>query len=177
MATPSHMQMTVQVLERTPRALRVLLVGLDAAWTNHPYQETGFSPYNVVGHLLTLESIDWIPRIRIILDQGVSRPFDPVPHTATIDLESGPPLNRLLDEFEAARALSLTTLRDLRLTESDLDKTGIHPGLGEVTMRQLLSAWAAHDLHHIAQIVKGLSWQCRHDVGPWREYLGVIPPG
>ena len=60
-AAPSHTQMTIQVLERTPRALRVLLYGLDAAWANHPYQETGFSPYNVVGHLLTLEPIDWIP--------------------------------------------------------------------------------------------------------------------
>lgn len=46
-----------------------------------------------------------------------------------------------------------------------------------MTLAQLLATWATHDLHHIAQVCKGLAFHQREAVGPWRRYLGIIPPG
>ena len=51
---------------------------------------------------------------------------------------------------------------------------GEHPQFGPVTIGELLGAWAAHDLHHVAQVAKGLSYQLREQVGPWREYIGLL---
>ncbi|HSR41999.1 MAG TPA: hypothetical protein VLL48_07505, partial [Longimicrobiales bacterium] len=55
-----------------------------------------------------------------------------------------------------------------------LDDPGLHPELGPVTLRQLLSTWVAHDLTHIAQIARVMAKQYRHEVGPWRRYLPLL---
>jgi len=43
-----------------------------------------------------------------------------------------------------------------------------------VTLRQLISTWVAHDLGHIAQIVRVMAKQYNEAVGPWREYLTIV---
>jgi hypothetical protein len=46
--------------------------------------------------------------------------------------------------------------------------------LGRVTLRQLLSTWAVHDLGHLAQISRTMAKRYREQVGPWRAYLPVL---
>jgi hypothetical protein len=41
-------------------------------------------------------------------------------------------------------------------------------------MRELLAAWAVHDLGHIAQIVKTMAGEYREAVGSWRAYLSIL---
>ena len=50
---------------------------------------------------------------------------------------------------------------------------GQHPDLGAVTLSQLLSTWAVHDLTHLHQISRTMAHQYREAVGPWIKYLGV----
>ena len=57
---------------------------------------------------------------------------------------------------------------------ADLEKRGIHPELGSVTLGQHLSTWAAHDLTHLHQLTRTLAHQYRDAVGPWQQYLGVL---
>ena len=57
---------------------------------------------------------------------------------------------------------------------ADLDRRGVHPTFGEVTLGQLLATWVAHDLNHLGQIVKAMAKQYAHAVGPWREFLPII---
>jgi len=168
----------IAVLERTPGVLRALLGGLDENWTHHGYGAETFSPYNVVGHLIIGERTDWIPRARIILEHGESLRFDPFDHRATIEPDDGPPLADLLDEFASLRASNLDTLRGMNLTKPDFERRGIHPALGPVTLGELLHTWACHDLHHLAQIAKGVAHQGGDGVGPWHEYIGILtaPP-
>lgn len=163
-----------QILEATPGTLRAWLGGLDAEWVTSNYGDGTFSPYNVLGHLIIGEQIDWIPRARIILEHGESRPFDPFPHRATIEPDSGRSLVDLLDEFASLRADNLRALRSMDLTPQTLARRGTHPELGPVTLANLIWTWAAHDVHHTAQIAKGLAWQCRDQIGPWRAYLGIL---
>ena len=72
-----EMAEVVSALERTPRALRGLLAGLDEAWLRCDEGPDTFSPLDVLGHLIHGEDTDWMPRLRLILEHGPARPFDP----------------------------------------------------------------------------------------------------
>jgi hypothetical protein len=72
------------------------------------------------------------------------------------------------------RAAGLVDLAAMGLRDADLSKRGRHPALGEVTLGQLLTTWAAHDLHHVRQACLALAWRYREGVGPWREYINTF---
>ena len=83
-------------------------------------------------------------------------------------------LSSLIEEFARCRADSLAVLHSWHLDEEQLDLPGLHPALGTVTLRQLLAAWVAHDLGHIAQVVRVMAKQYRDAVGPWVAFLPVL---
>ena len=165
---------TVSVLERTPSVLAAMLGGLDEALTHERYGDGTWSAYEVVGHLVIGERDDWIPRTRIILEHGAARPFDPFPHDATISPDSGRSLDDLLAEFARARAENLETLAAIEMTDASLALRGVHPGLGEVTLAQLLATWATHDVHHVRQVCQAVAHQSCELVGPWRNYINTL---
>jgi len=166
----------LEVLRRTPWALRALLGGLDRRWTDRDYGDGTWSPREVVAHLIYGERTDWIPRARRIMERGESVPFDPFDRAGHKALLEGKSIGELLDEFEHVRAESLAALQEMAVSGADLDKRGTHPAFGSVQLRQLLATWAVHDLNHIAQVCKGMAHQYRDAVGPWEAYLSVLAP-
>ena len=58
--------------------------------------------------------------------------------------------------------------------DDKLTEKGIHPELGEVNLKELLSTWVVHDLGHIAQISRVMAKQYQFEVGPWTAYLGIL---
>jgi hypothetical protein len=164
---------TVAVLTRTPAVLRALLVGLPEAWTDTPDSAGGWRPRDVVGHLITGEETDWMVRTRRILDDGTSVPFDRFGRFAMLERDGGIPLDDLVERFAGLRTANLTLLKSL-VVDADLDRRGLHPSLGEVTLRELLATWAVHDLDHISQVYAGLAGSHDADVGPWKAYLGIL---
>jgi len=165
---------TTAVLERTPATLDAMLRGLPDAWTRSTEGEQTFSPFDVVGHLIHGEKTDWIPRARIILEHGESRPFDRYDRFAQERASAGQTLDQLLDEFARLRRENLATLRGFNLPAAAFDRRGMHPILGTVTLGQLLATWAAHDLTHHHQIARCMAHQYREAVGPWTKFLGVM---
>jgi len=171
---PFALDEAIAVLTRTPSTLDAMLRGLPDDWTfAHEGGET-WSPYDVIGHLIHGERTDWLPRARIILEQGEARPFEKFDRFAQFAASEGRTLTSLLEEFEMLREQSLRDLSELCLTDADLDRRGRHPELGVVTLRQLLATWVAHDLDHVAQIARTLAHQYADEVGPWRAYLRII---
>lgn len=83
-------------------------------------------------------------------------------------------MQQLLDTFSAARKKNMDWFRGLNLAEADLDKKGMHPVLGEVTLRNLLATWVAHDLTHIAQITRVMAKQYKEEMGPWPEFFRIL---
>jgi hypothetical protein len=164
---------TVDLLRRTPDILKDLLVGLPDTWTDTPDVEDGWRPRDVVGHLITGELSDWVTRTNRILEQGTAQPFDRFDRFAMLDRDVGIPLDQLVAQFGALRADNLRKLEDL-VGEGDLDRRGLHPSLGEVTLRELLATWAVHDLDHVSQIFAGMAGSHAQDVGPWKAYLGIL---
>ena len=171
--TTAFLDETVVLLERTPRVLHELLDGLPEAWIEGRDTPDGWQPRDVVGHLISAEIDDWIPRVEMIMEHGSNRPFDPFDRFQHVKRDHGVPLSDLIDRFAELRGRSLRRLREL-VGENDLDRVGRHPSLGQVTMRQLLATWAVHDLDHISQVFAAMSASQDEAVGPWKAYLGIL---
>jgi hypothetical protein len=168
---------SVEVLAASPATLRALLGNLSDEWTVRPESEIesdSWRPFDIIGHLVHGEETDWIPRARIILAQGDDRTFIPFDRFAQFEKSKGKSLTQLLDEFSKLRAENLDVLRSWNLTKDQLDLEGVHPELGPVTLRQLLSTWVVHDLNHVRQIATVLARQYETEVGVWKEYLSIL---
>ena len=163
-----------EVLSRTPGTLKALLSGLSEPWVRGREGPETFSAFDVVGHLIDGEETDWIPRARIILARGDDPRFEPYDRFRHRARNEGRSLESLLDEFGTLRAANLALLRSWRLSETELALPGNHPGLGRVTLRELLAAWVVHDLGHVAQAARVMAKQYGPEVGPWEEYLPVL---
>lgn len=164
----------VPVLARTPAVLGLWLSDLPPSWTSATEGPGTWSPFDVVGHLIHAERTDWIPRAEHILRHGETAPFPPFDREAMFAASRGRPLGELLDTFETLRRESLARLEGLHLTAADLTRRGLHPELGPVTLGQLLATWVAHDMTHLAQVVRTMARQYTEAVGPWKAYLSVL---
>ena len=167
-----RLEHAIPVLERTPAVVSSLLESLPGAWLDAREGADAWSPSEIVVHLIHGERTDGPLRARIILAQGRYRRFQPFDRFA--ELKSDRPLNDLLKELDQLRAGNIATLRGWNPSDKDLDLTGEHPGLGTVTLRQLLATWVAHDLTHVAQITRTMAREYKGAVGPWKEYFRAL---
>lgn len=174
MAATVRLDDVLQILGRTPSALDGLLRGLSDRWIHADEGAQTWSPFEVVGHLIHAERTDWIPRARVILEQGDRQPFEPFDRFAHLREFAGRPLAELLGRFRECRQGSLATLRGWHLTPQDLERQGRHPELGPVTLGQLLATWVVHDLGHLGQIVRVMAKAYGTSVGPWEAYLPIL---
>jgi len=163
-----------EILRQTPATLDALLRPLSQTWIERNEGPGTWSPFDVVGHLIHGEETDWIPRARIIINDGESRPFEPFDRVAMFEKSKGKSLVELLDTFSRLRSSNLRQLEEMNVTPEMLEKRGTHPELGTVTLGQLLAAWVVHDLGHIAQIVRVMARQYGKEVGPWTAYLSIL---
>jgi len=161
-------------LSRTPATLKTMLSGLPRNWTKNNEGPETWSAYDVVGHLVHGERVDWIARAKIILEHGEARPFDPFDRFAQFEESEGKTLEDLLDEFAALRERNLAALREMKIIAGDFEKTGQHPALGRVTLKELLATWVTHDLDHIAQVARTMAKQYAGEVGPWQAYISIL---
>ncbi len=162
----------LEILEKTPTVVKSLLNNLSASWLSSG-DVTDWGPMEIVGHFIHGEKTDWIPRMEIILSDQEDKTFVPFDRFAQFQYIEGKTLEDLLDEFEELRSKNVERLRSAGV-EDKMERTGVHPELGEVTMAQLIATWTAHDLSHISQISRFLARKLTDDVGPWRAYLSVL---
>jgi len=163
----------ISILERTPGVIKTLLKDLPVEWTQENEGENTWSPFDVVGHLIHGEKTDWLIRAEIILSETGEK-FEVFDRFAQFENSKGKSLNQLLNEFEQMRNENLDKLKAMDLSDSNLALEGIHPGLGRVNLKQLLSTWVSHDLSHISQITRVMAKQYKDEVGPWKEYMGIL---
>jgi hypothetical protein len=172
--TEFNLNETVAVLTRTPATLDALLRGLPESWVRSNEGKNTWSAVDIVGHLIVGERTDWMPRVRVILEDGEARPFAPFDRFAQPKESQNKSLEQLLDDFARLRRENLAALQALNLQLQDMSRRGRHPALGVVTLAQLLATWAVHDLTHVHQLSRVMAHQYRDAVGPWNAYLGVL---
>ena len=165
---------SIEILERTPDVLIVMLQNIADDWTSNNEGLETWNVYDIIGHLIEGEKTDWIPRMEIVLSDKPDKTFEPFDRFAQFETSKGKSLKELLEEFKGLRKKNLEHLRSKKLTTKDYEKKGIHPTFGEVTLSQLLSTWTVHDLNHIAQISRVMAKQYKVEVGPWIKFLKIL---
>jgi len=168
------LEKSYEILERTPAVLKALLSGLNDDWVMNNEGPDTFSPYDVLGHLINGEKTDWRPRTEMILEYGDSKTFVRFDRFAQYEQSKGKTLSQLLDKFEKLRKENMEWFRSLKISEANLDKKGMHPVLGQVTLRNLLATWVIHDLTHIAQVTRVMAKQYKEEMGPWIEFFRIM---
>ncbi|MEW6735093.1 MAG: DinB family protein, partial [Acidobacteriota bacterium] len=121
---------TTDILSRTPIILKSMLGNLSGEWVFSNEGEQTWSPFDVLGHLIHSEQMNWIPRIKIILQAGESKAFEPFDRFAQFEASRGKSLEELLNRFAELRSDSIQALNNLNITTKDLVKRGKHPELG-----------------------------------------------
>lgn len=168
------LDLSIEVLERTPATMHALLGGLSEPWVGGNEGPDTFSPFDVVGHLIDGEETDWMPRARIILAKGSDPRFEPYDRFRHKARNVDRTMIALLAELNQLRSDNIAELRGWRLGPAELGLPGMHPSLGPVTLRQLLAAWVVHDLEHVAQAARVMAKQYGAEVGPWVPFLPVL---
>lgn len=169
-----NLEKTVEIIESTPKVLYALLHGISEEWVYNNEGENTWSVFDVVGHLIVCEKTDFITRTEIILSDSENKTIAPIDMSAQFEWNKGKSMADLLKEFEQIRKENIQKLLVMKLTESDLQKTGIHPKIGKLTLSELLATWVAHDLNHISQITRVMAKQYKHEVGPFMEIVSIL---
>jgi len=172
--TEFNLDDAVAVLTGTPTALDALLRGLPDIWVRRNEGLDTWSAFDILGHLIVGELTDWMRRVRIILENGEAKPFEPFDRFAQVKGSQDKSIDQLLDDFAQLRRENLAALRALNLQQKDFIRRGTHPALGVVTLSELLAAWVVHDLTHVHQLSRVMAHQYLEAVGPWSAYLGVL---
>ncbi len=165
---------TIEVLTQTPATIKSLLGSLSDDWIYASSEESEWNAFDIVGHYIHGEQTDWIPRSEIILAQGENRTFESFDRFAQFEISEGKTLSELLETFATMREQNIETLKSWNLSDEQLKLKGIHPELGEVTLKELLATWAVHDLTHIRHVSIVLAKQYAENVGVWKEYLTIL---
>jgi uncharacterized damage-inducible protein DinB len=141
---------TRAVLAGTPAALRAMLGALPEDVATRADGD-GWSPRDVLAHVLSVEPWALTHRVRLMLDAN-----DPaIPNVDEADALARSGFRRrsvewLLEEFERARGENLAWLRALGADE--LGRSGRHAQLGTITVANVLHHIAFHDLDHVGQV-------------------------
>ncbi|GGA71873.1 DinB family protein [Ornithinibacillus halotolerans] len=168
-----NFQESIQILERTPKTLQNLLTDISPEWYKINEGEGTWTPLEVIEHLIEGEKTDWLKRTEKIINPELDNMFEEFNRFTHL----AKPVRKIevaLEEFATLRAENLSKLINFKIKEEDLDKVGIHPEFGEVTLQQLLATWVVHDLTHISQIVRVMANRYKDDVGPWISYLSIL---
>lgn len=158
-------------LAKTPAVLRAVVEDRPDTWLDSRHAPDVFSPREAVAHLLLCDIHEsFIDRTRFILEPGFSLTG---PELRGRDLLVKYSLSEMLEQFDKARAQRLQELHQMRLVESDLDKSIDDEELGPFTLRELLATWVAHDQYHLGQIFKSYSALYLGKIGVYQTFLNL----
>src|SRR5258706_5142427 len=100
-------EQSLDILERTPAVLKKLLDGLHDEWIYSNEGGDTWSPFDVMGHLIQGEKLDWIPRMKIILNDSAEKKFEPFDRFKQFEESEGKHLSQLIAEFQNRRKQNL----------------------------------------------------------------------
>jgi hypothetical protein len=140
-----------EVLESTPSTLRALLGSLPESAVAEPGDE-GWSPSDVLAHLISVQPPALVERIRLIVE-GDEPPVPNIDEEEALRSSGvrGRPVSELLDRFERDRNEALAWLRGL--SKEAFAKGGTHQVAGRITAADQVNHIAYHDLAHTRQII------------------------
>jgi|GEM_PF-135196 len=165
----------LDTLESTLPAIDAIIAGIsgeDLAWKPAPDR---WSISEVLQHLAHCEQHCFVRRAQDMISASE-------PAIAPYDVDAFTPADW---GFNGDGRAALARLRDLRRGILDIletqpaaagERAGVHPGLGRITLAELLNDWAFHDLGHVRQIAEIVRSRRYHPhMGPFRTLYKVNP--
>jgi len=157
-------QETAELLRRMPVVLRELILAL-------PNRAVGYHPgpgtwciKEVVGHLTEEDKRDFVGRVELMLRQEHPRLDLNDQHEVALERhDCDKNIIELLNEFASVRQASVRFIE--QLWASDLERTGVHPKIGLIRVRELLHEWLYHDLNHARQVERNAQQLMWHQLG------------
>ena len=127
----------------------LMALGDDAGWHQAPGE---WCARAVVGHLIESEKRGFAGRIRIILatDHPKLEAWDQVEVEKQRN-DCARVTDSVWMEFMGLRQASVKLVRSLG--PADLDRSGMHPKVGELKVQWLLHEWISHDRNHTKQLL------------------------
>ena len=142
----------IDVLERTPDAVRTALAGVASARLSQPESPGKWSMRQVAQHLADSELV-WGYRLRLVLAQ--ERPtltgYDQDLWSDRLHYDKLP-IDEALDRLGVLRRSNLRLLADA--TPADLQRVGVHTERGEESVAHMIRMYAGHDLLHLRQLAR-----------------------
>ena len=148
----------IHEIARAPRDLRAAAAGLSAGQLDTPYRPGGWTVRQVVHHVPDSHLNAYV-RFKLALteDRPTIKPYDEASWATLADTALS--VDASLDLLEA---LHLRWVRLLEsMSDSDFQRSFVHPESGPWRLDQYLSQYAWHGRHHIAHITglrKRLRW-------------------
>jgi DinB superfamily len=173
-AESRSIQPALFLLEKTPILLETMLRDLPQAlllWKPAPER---WSIAEVLGHLADIEGV-YADRTRRIVteDTPTLERYDATGTVVTGDYARGSAAE-ILAYFTKTRRATVILLRSIPADSGERD--AIHSELGNITLHQMLSEWASHDLGHLRQIAELYRARAFHPyAGPFQKYSHPKP--
>ena len=141
----------------------------EAAWHPAPGE---WCAKECVGHLIEAERRGFAGRIRTILERDGPDcvAWDQVA-VARERNDCARSVRALLDEFVGLRDASVALVRGLR--PDQLGRVGIHPHVGELTVRDLIHEWVHHDRNHTKQLLSVVQARVWPSMGNARKFAEI----
>ncbi len=148
-------QELIEIYALGPERLNQVLKGLSVAQLKERAQPAKWSVQEIALHLADAELLAAVRVRQVISQPGTTLPvYEQDIWAAEIgyqNLDSKAFFSAIM-MFDSLRLNTSKIFR--RVSDSDWQKTGVHPELGNMSLRQLLEIYADHGERHIGQILK-----------------------
>jgi uncharacterized damage-inducible protein DinB len=144
----------IEVIERTPAALRGLVAGLSDSQIDTPYREGGWTIRQVLHHLPDSHMNAYV-RMKLAVTESspAVKSYDEAAWAELPEARSAP-VAISLDLLEALHRRWVAFLT--ALPDPAFGRTFAHPDLGLLTVDQSLQMYAWHCRHHTAHVQLGI---------------------
>jgi len=141
------------VLASTPEKLRREIATLSRREMKTRPAPDKWSVQIVLAHLADVEELGMRSRVEAMVteDRPVLKAFDQEARVTEMGYARKDP-QRSLASFTRQRKENVRWLRQLR--PADLKRKGVHEKVGEISVAELVTEWAFHDLGHLKQILE-----------------------
>lgn len=161
----------IEELNRNISVFEKLLSGLNKNEYLWKQSENKWCLLEIICHLYDEEREDFRSRVKHILENpGLQmKPIDPVGWVKERNYITKD-FNEVLSKFLEERKISVNWL--MNLENPDWNKIHIHPKLGEMSAKMILTNWVAHDYLHFRQIIKLKYDYLKSESGESLDYAG-----
>jgi hypothetical protein len=173
-ALAGSIQPALSLLEKTPILLETMLRDLPMELLRWKPAANRWSIAEVLGHLGDIELVYADRTRRMVTEEGPAlQRFDPAATVATGDYVRGSATENL-SFFIRTRRATVILLRSI--PEDSGDREATHSELGRITLGQMLSEWASHDLGHLRQVAELYRARAFYPYsGPFQKYSNPKP--